>query len=261
MTAVTGIPDRAAPRPPVTLYDLSQGLAGVEAFIDEHQDEIIAAGGNLDAIPGLLEQLEALEGTFIEKVERVALFIQNRAALATARRAESDRFKRLADADYRVVDSLKTYLCRCQRIAGMPKVETTHVRASVQRNSQQSVDRADNAGSLRELYDAAVARFLPPDLRVEDADAFCGELLGCIDREQPPPLYSLNRAKILEIWKAAFDEAKTRIGLEASIAHKEDGRGMTEYELDRQAQAAANDHPILKALGVTVSQGYHVRLR
>jgi hypothetical protein len=255
MAAVT---ERTAPRSqPVTLYDLSQGLAGVEAFIDEHQDEIIAAGGNLDAVPGLLEQLEALEGSFIEKVERVALFIQNRAALATARRAESDRFKRLADADYKVVDSLKTYLCRCQRIAGKPKVETPHVRASVQRNSQQSIERAAAAPALPTLY-----------VQVSEADTgdtfeqqIAAGVLQCIVAEPQPTLYSLNRERILEIWKARYEEAKLNLELEASTAHAEDGRGMTEYELDRQSQLVANADPVLRALGVTVSQGYHVRLR
>lgn len=257
MTAVTvPTPGRSQP---VTLYDLSQGLAGVEAFIDEHQDEIIAAGGNLDAVPGLLEQLEALEGSFIEKVERVALFIQNRAALATARKGEAERFKRLADADYRVVDSLKTYLVRCQRIAGMLKVETVHVRASVQRNSQQSIDRPAGAESLAGLHAGATEGYLTHSTM--EPETFRATLLECIVAEPQPVIYSLNREKILEIWKAAVEEERTRIALEASVAHAEDGRGMTEYELDRQAQAAANAHPVLKALGVTVSQGYHVRLR
>src|SRR5688572_348949 len=138
MTAVNPTPTERAP---VTLYDLSRGMREIEAFIDEHQDEIIAAGGDLDAVPGLREQLDAIEGKFTDKVERVALFIQNRAGLEGIRRQESERFKRLADADKRVVESLKTYLVRCQRMAGQLKVETPAVRSSVQRNSVQSIER------------------------------------------------------------------------------------------------------------------------
>ena len=241
-------------RQPVTLYDLSQGLAGVEAFIDEHQDEIIAAGGNLDAVPGLLEQLEALEGSFIEKVERVALFIQNRAALGKARRDESERFRRLADADMRVVDSLKTYLVRCQRIAGMLKVETKHVRASVQRNSQQSVDRPADATPLPELFGRAMSGELIP-AEVADGVAYC------IAEEPQPPIYSLKRDKVLEIWKAAYESAKIKIELADSMITEPMHVRPTAYEIDQRAQKIANEDPILVALGVTVSQGYHVRLR
>jgi len=256
----------APERPALTLYDLTDRWLALELFIDEHAEEIINAGGDLDAVPGLVEQLDALEGALAEKVERVVLFIENRAAIEKARRAQAVKFGRLADLDKRVVENLKAYLVRCQRRAGKPKIETTHCTSTVCRNSQQSLERAVDATPLSDLHAGAFSIIQS----AENREPFPGEeldptylaegqmadaLLACIDVEQPPPIYSLNRAKILEIWKTAFTTAL------AQHAEAYTPDGSTSYELDRAAHAEANRHPVLVALGVTVEQGYHVRIK
>jgi hypothetical protein len=71
----------------------------------------------------------------------------------------------------------------------------------------------------------------------------------------------LNRERVLEIWKAAYERAVVEITDEAEREYAVDIRGTTTYALDEEAQKRANRDPVLVALGVTVSQGYHVRLR
>jgi len=238
-------------RPVLTLYDLSDRLLAIEAFIDENADAIIAAKGDLDAIPGLVEQLEQLEGAFSAKVERVALFIENRSAIEQTRRAQAQRFAHLADTDKNVVASLKAYLVRCQRRAGQIKVETAAIISRVQRNSQQSIDRKADAEPLEIIRDSASCGFLSLPEMSDDADEFRAAVVACIEKEVPPPLYSLNREKILEIWHAAYARSK---------AAPKPGK-LSDYDADVFDQAAANGDPVLRALGVTVTQGYHVRLK
>ncbi len=250
MTAALN-PKPADARPVLTLYDLSDRLLAIEAFIDENADVIIAAKGDLDAIPGLVDALEQLEGEFTAKVERVALFIENRTALGKARAEQAEKFARMAAVDTNVVASLKAYLVRCQRRAGKIKIETPSIVSRIQRNGQQSIDRRADAQTLEALHDAASVGFL--SVAGVDGDDFRAAIVECIAKEIPPPIYSLNREKILEIWKAAYQLARNEPSGPASR--------MTDFDADQYAQAAANGDPVLRTLGVTVTQGYHVRLK
>lgn len=236
------------PRPVLTLYDISERLHSIEAFIDENADAIIAAKGDLDAIPGLVEQLELVEGEFTAKVERVVLFIQNRAALEGVRRKQAESFARMADVDRNVVASLKAYLVRCQRRAGKPKVETSLVISRVQKNSAQSVERAKEAATLEAIHDLAAYR-----LDLVHAGTVTASILECIEIERPAPVYSLNREKVLEIWLPAYEQALKDATAEGSFP--------TEHDRDLYAQTVANRHPVLVALEVTVTQGFHIRIK
>ncbi|MCR4341536.1 MAG: siphovirus Gp157 family protein, partial [Gemmatimonadaceae bacterium] len=99
-------------------------------------DEIQECGGELT--PLMEQRLDALEGAFEDKVERVALYVREMIVSADAAKAEETRLAAIRRSHERTADGLKRYLQTCLERAGVPKINTPKVKVRVQRNSQPS---------------------------------------------------------------------------------------------------------------------------
>ena len=107
----------------VKLWELGSGL-------DLISEEIAANGGELTE--ELEARLDALEGDFSAKVERVALYIRQLQVTAEAAKAEKDRLAALEKRYTTEAEGLKAYLLRHLEHHGQAKVETARVRVRVQ---------------------------------------------------------------------------------------------------------------------------------
>lgn len=114
------------------LYETVEALATISGWIDEHADDILANGGELT--PALAELLDAAEGDFSEKVERVALKVRELEAEALAVDTEAERLTQRARTRYNAAKSLKAYLKGALEIAGLDKVKATLVTVAIQKN-------------------------------------------------------------------------------------------------------------------------------
>lgn len=94
--------------------------------------EIMDNGGDLT--PELEARLDAIEGLWEQKVERVALFCRAQVALGLAADVECARLERIKRSHERTAENLKAYLKREMERLGRPKVETARIRARVQSN-------------------------------------------------------------------------------------------------------------------------------
>lgn len=119
------------------LYEAVDQLEVVLDWMDEHEEAIIAAGGELP--PELEELLEEVEGTLETKVERTALVVRNLLANAKAAKEEADRLAAIAATYSRQADSLKNYLLHSLKRAGVPKIETPRAKVRIQANGTPSV--------------------------------------------------------------------------------------------------------------------------
>lgn len=114
------------------LYEAVEALGLVNGWIDEHADELLAAGGELS--PELAELLDQAEGDFAEKVERVALKVRSLEAEAAAIKVEEARLSQRRKAVENAAASLKQYLHRGLDAAGEKKVKGTLVTVALQAN-------------------------------------------------------------------------------------------------------------------------------
>ncbi|HEX5437164.1 MAG TPA: siphovirus Gp157 family protein [Gemmatimonadaceae bacterium] len=102
------------------LYGTTDALLTVRTWIEEHADEIIAAGGEMPA--ELAALVDEAEGAFEEKVERVALYIRELLSTAKAVKEEADRLAARARHMERAADGLKGYLLAQLQRADVQKV-------------------------------------------------------------------------------------------------------------------------------------------
>lgn len=112
------------------LYEL------VNAY-EQIADVLIENGGELS--PDLSAQLDAIEGAFEAKVERVALYVRNLLATASAADGEAERLAALARSRRRAAEGLKGYLMAQLDRVEKPKVETPLVVVRIQKNSRPSI--------------------------------------------------------------------------------------------------------------------------
>ena len=114
------------------LYEATDALAQVSEWLDEHSDEMIAAGGEIP--PALADLIDQAEGDFTTKVERVGLFAKERLAQAKMVKAEADslaaRAKRLESQG----EAMKRYLLLNLQRANRKKVEGKLLDVRVQAN-------------------------------------------------------------------------------------------------------------------------------
>ena len=132
--------DPDAPDP----WDLKEELMGATLKLYELADayERIAEaltenGGELT--PDLAADLDAIEGAFEAKVERVALYVRNLLATAEAADAEAARLAALARTRRQGAEGLKGYLMAQLDRVEKPKVETPLIVVRIQRNSRPSI--------------------------------------------------------------------------------------------------------------------------
>jgi hypothetical protein len=114
------------------LYETVDALEIVRAWIDEHEEEIRAAGGELS--PELAELLDKVELDLAVKAERVALYVRELIATGRAIREEQERLAARVHHVERAAESLKTYLKLQLERAGIPKIDGKLVVVRVQKN-------------------------------------------------------------------------------------------------------------------------------
>lgn len=107
------------------LYEATAALAITDEWLDE-------LGGELT--PEIEALLDEAEGTFAEKVERVALKLKSLEAEAAAIKAEESRLAARRKARENGVTSLKTYLQRNLEAAGKQKVDGLLCTVALQLN-------------------------------------------------------------------------------------------------------------------------------
>jgi len=162
------------------LYEHADALDVVREWIlePEHQEALVAAEGDLAALPELQQLLELAEMDFKVKAERVALVARERALTAKAIGEEIERLTALKKSAESAERGLKAYLKFCLERVGLTRVDGTLARVALQKNSQPSVTTALQANELYALPEAQ--RF--------------------VTREETV-IYSLDRAAILAAWK------------------------------------------------------------
>ena len=146
--------------PMLKLHEYVDELEQVLDWIVEHEEQIVAAGGELP--PELAELLEQVEGDLTEKVRRVALVILNLTASAKAAHSEADRIAAIARGYERQTESLKRYLMFQLERAGTTRVETPTVKVRIQKNTRPSIRLAsphipEQFRRVRVEFDAAAA--------------------------------------------------------------------------------------------------------
>lgn len=128
--------------PMLKLWEISDELDRITLDIFESGGEITE---EIEA------QLEAMEGAFAEKVERVALRIRELEATADAAKSEKDRLQAMEKANKGAASSLKSYLQAYLERQGRDRVETMKVRVRIQ-NSTPSIRWTRDLDELPEDY-------------------------------------------------------------------------------------------------------------
>lgn len=118
----------------VALYERTEALRLIDAWIAEAGEDVAAAGGEIPA--HLLELLDEAEGAFKDKVERVALYVRSLGAHAAAVKAEEHRLAARRKALENGADRLKSYLKGQMEAAGVPRVDGTLATVRVQANPE-----------------------------------------------------------------------------------------------------------------------------
>jgi uncharacterized protein (UPF0335 family) len=114
------------------LYEATADMATVNDWIAEHEEEIIAAGGELP--PELQELLDLAEGQLAEKVERVAFYIRRLEGEEQIIKDEISRLQNRAKVKANSVKGLKEYLQRCLEGAGETKIERPLITVAIQKS-------------------------------------------------------------------------------------------------------------------------------
>lgn len=141
---------------PLKLYEHVDAYDVVLSWIDEHEEEISAAGGVLpDALQHLLDEAE---GSLTQKAERTALVVRNQEATAEAIRSEISRLAALQSSCTRKSELLKSYLKQQMERAGMPKIEGILAKLWIQKNGRPSV-RLANPDEVPEAFQRVRVEF------------------------------------------------------------------------------------------------------
>lgn len=118
------------------LYEISKEYRQIIEFMEEHQEELIASGGEH---PELIEMLDKIEADFGDKAERVALLIREQTVESEAYKAEADRLASRARTLSRSADWLKGYLLHELRKMGETRVHGKLINISRCKNGRPSV--------------------------------------------------------------------------------------------------------------------------
>lgn len=123
----------------MTLYETTDALAQVRAWLEESEGEWS---------PEIEALMELAEGNFVQKVERVALFVRDRLALAKMNKEAGEYHTKRAKSFTTAAESLKAYLERELEKAGKDRVDAPLVTVAIQLNPpsvQASVDWDEEA--------------------------------------------------------------------------------------------------------------------
>lgn len=138
------------------LYEEVDAYQIVLDWIEEHAEEISAAGGELPK--ELIELLDSVGGAVEEKVERTVLVIRNLKRNADAAKAEAEHLTAMAATHQRQADSLKAYLTFQMERAGMKKFKGAKAQAWFQKNGRPSI-RPKDPNKIPKKYQRVVIEF------------------------------------------------------------------------------------------------------
>jgi hypothetical protein len=137
------------------LYETAEALLIVEAWIDEHADELIANGGELP--PALAELIDQATAQLEGKVEKVALKVRELVATAAVVKLEATRLTQRAKTYENAAEALKAYLKLQLERAGQTKVEGKLATVAIQKNGQPSLSVTKSIEELPKAW-----RIQPP---------------------------------------------------------------------------------------------------
>jgi hypothetical protein len=138
------------------LYEHVDQYQVVLDWIEEHAAEIEAAGG---VLPQQLEELlEEVEGSLQQKVERIALVVQNLRANAEAAASEAKRLQAIAQTYERQAATLKAYLHAQLQRAGIERIDAPRAKVRIQINGRPTI-RPANPENIPEPYRKVIITF------------------------------------------------------------------------------------------------------
>lgn len=123
------------------LHEVTDQYLAALDYIDEHADEIIAAGGVLP--DELAELLDQAEGELEAKIEQIALLIQTINANADVLDSEIKRLQARRDSFHKSAEGLKGYVQAELTHAGIKRVKTARISTWVQKNGRPSLTLID----------------------------------------------------------------------------------------------------------------------
>jgi hypothetical protein len=216
----------------LTLYAAADALDIVRDWLSdpEHVEALVAAEGDLDALPELRDLLDQAEMDFKVKAERVALVAQEKARRAKFIGEEIDRLQALKKADESAAAGLKRYLLAQMTRANVKKVDGTLARPRVQANPP------------------AVKCDLTPERIQELHQAGCPFTLEVI----PEPVYSLPASGVL----VAYKEAVEQLGAAPDLGEPDYPERLGMWQTRIATFLLEAGVPI----GVRVERGAHVRI-
>lgn len=231
MTAVAATTADRARVVPLRLYEIGEALEIARGWIlePENQEKLIAAGGDLDALPELKELLEGAEIDFIVKAENVAIMARELGLSADVTKSEIDRLTRIRKGFDSAADGLKAYLRVWLLKMNVKKVEGTRAKPRVQANPP------------------AIRSTLTPD-ELSQLHALESPFVQCYVSAS----YELDTDAVLAEWK----KAEATLGKAPEV-------GSPNYPEQHEAWLAAMHEALVAAgvpAGVTVERGYHVRI-
>lgn len=121
----------------------------ITTALDAIGERIAESGGEIT--PELEAELDAMEGAFDERVERIALFVKECDANAAAAEKEVERLAAIQKAFEKKAEGLKRYLHGSLTRSGRTSVKTPLARVWVQANGRPSI-RWTRPGEFPEGY-------------------------------------------------------------------------------------------------------------
>lgn len=213
-------------------YDLGEALEIAREWLLEpdHQQALIDAEGDLDALPELKTLLDEIETDFAAKAENVALMVREFSLTADAQKAEAERLRNLSRTAAASAEGLKTYLRIWLLRLNIKKIDGTRAKPRVQANNPavKCVIEPEQLSQLHALESPFIRKVVTPAAYTVDTDA------------------------VLLAWKAA----------EGSVGKMPDV-GETDYHAKRAAWEAKMDEALRAAgvpVGISVERGHHVRI-
>ena len=160
------------------LYEEVDQYQVVLDWIDEHEDEIIAAGGEL---PGhLVELLDEVQGRVEEKVERTGLFVRNLEANAKAIEEEAQRLAKRARVLRSTAKGLKEYLGHQLDRLGVTRIDSPRCPVRWQTNGGKPSVELIDPNNVPEMF-----RRIKVEFDAEKAFAVAAEVSAALDSGEP----------------------------------------------------------------------------
>lgn len=126
-----------------TLHTAVEAYMEVLDWMEEHEDELVAAGGELP--PELERLMEEAERGVEDRLEARALVIEHLTALHKVAKDERQRLQSIEDSYANRLTWLKRDTLERMQYSGVKRIEAPRAKMRVQKNTQPSVRAANEA--------------------------------------------------------------------------------------------------------------------